>query len=140
MIRVRPAAERGATPISWLDSRHTFSFNRYYDPNYMGYRNLRVINDDTVAPGGKFGKHPHDNMEIITYVLDGAVEHEDSTGARGLIRPGDAQRMSAGTGIVHSEANASTEQPTHFYQIWIEPSDRNIPPGYDRRPSRRRTA
>jgi quercetin 2,3-dioxygenase len=133
MIRVRPAAERGASRISWLDSRHTFSFNRYYDPNYMGFRNLRVINDDTVAPGGKFGKHPHDNMEIITYVLDGAVEHEDSTGARGLIRPGDAQRMSAGTGIFHSEANASAEQPTHFYQIWIEPSDRNIPPGYDQK-------
>lgn len=133
MVRVRPAAERGATRMSWLDSRHTFSFNRYYDPDYMGFRNLRVINDDTVAPGGKFGRHPHDNMEIITYVLEGAVEHEDSTGARGLIRPGDAQRMSAGTGIFHSEANASQDTPTHFYQIWIEPSQRNVPPGYDQK-------
>jgi redox-sensitive bicupin YhaK (pirin superfamily) len=133
MVRVRPAADRGATRTSWLDSRHTFSFNRYYDPNHMGFRNLRVINDDTVAPGGKFGRHPHDNMEIITYVLDGAVEHEDSTGARGLIRPGDAQRMSAGTGIYHSEANASREAPTHFYQIWIEPNRHNIRPGYDQK-------
>jgi quercetin 2,3-dioxygenase len=133
MVRVRPAADRGSTRVSWLESRHTFSFNRYYDPNYMGFRNLRVINDDTVAAGGKFGKHPHDNMEIITYVLEGAVEHEDSTGARGIIRPGDAQRMSAGTGIFHSEANASPDAPTHFYQIWIEPNQRNIPPGYDQK-------
>lgn len=133
MVRVRPAGERGQTRLSWLDSKHTFSFNRYYDPKYMGFRNLRVINDDVVSPGGVFGRHPHENMEIITYVLDGAVEHKDSTGAQGVIRPGDAQRMSAGTGIFHSEANAAKDKPVHFYQIWIEPREYNIQPGYEQK-------
>lgn len=133
MIIPRPAAERGETRTSWLNSQHTFSFNRYYDPNFMGFRSLRVINDDRVAPGGKFGTHPHSNMEIITYVLDGSVVHEDSTGAKGEIRPGDAQRMSAGTGIWHSEANGSSTRPVHFLQIWIEPSEPGLDPGYEQR-------
>lgn len=133
MIIVRPANERGSTRTPWLDSKHTFSFNRYHDPNFMGFRSLRVINDDIVAPGGQFGKHPHDNMEIITYVLDGSVVHRDSTGAQGEIRPGDAQRMSAGSGIWHSEANGSTTEPTHFLQIWIEPAEANIAPGYEQK-------
>lgn len=133
MLIPRPAAERGETRTSWLESKHTFSFNRYYDPNFMGFRSLRVINDDRVAPGGKFGTHPHDNMEIITYVLDGSVVHEDSTGAKGQIRPGDAQRMSAGTGIWHSEANGSATEPVHFLQIWIEPSEAGLKPGYEQK-------
>ena len=133
MVRIRPAGERGKTRLAWLDSKHTFSFNRYYDPDHMGFRNLRVINDDVVAPGGIFRMHPHENMEIITYVLDGGVEHKDSTGAQGVIRPGDAQRMSAGTGIFHSEANAAKDKPAHFYQIWIEPREYNIQPGYEQK-------
>lgn len=133
MIVTRPASERGQTRTSWLDSKHTFSFNRYHDPSFMGFRSLRVINDDEVAPGGRFGKHPHDNMEIITYVLDGSVSHEDSTGAKGVIRPGDAQRMSAGTGIWHSEANGSLQDPVHFLQIWIEPGEAGLEPGYEQK-------
>ena len=133
MILTRPASERGETRTPWLESKHTFSFNRYYDPNFMGFRSLRVINDDVVAPGGKFGTHPHDNMEIITYVLDGSVIHQDSTGAKGEIRPGDAQRMSAGTGIWHSEANGSSKDPVHFLQIWIEPAEYGIDPGYEQK-------
>ena len=130
MIQIRPAAERGESRISWLDSKHTFSFNQYYDPKHMGFRSLRVINDDRVAPGGKFGRHPHDNMEILTWVLSGSVVHEDSTGARGEIRPGDAQKMSAGTGIYHSEANGSATEPVHFLQIWIQPASQGLPPEY----------
>ena len=133
MIVTRPAAERGQSRTSWLDSKHTFSFNRYYDPSFMGFRSLRVINDDVVAPGGKFGTHPHENMEIITYVLDGSVVHQDSTGANGEIRPGDAQRMSAGTGIWHSEANGSAKEPVHFLQIWIEPAEGGLEPGYEQK-------
>lgn len=130
MIQLRPAAERGATNIGWLDSKHTFSFNHYHDPQHMGYRSLRVINDDVVAPGGKFGRHPHANMEILTWVLSGVVVHQDSTGARGEIRPGDAQKMSAGTGIYHSEANGSGTDPVHFLQIWIEPERDGLSPEY----------
>ena len=130
MITLRPAAERGQTKISWLDSRHTFSFNRYYDPRQMGFRSLRVINDDDIGPGGAFGTHPHENMEILTWVLDGVVVHRDSTGAAGEIRPGDAQKMSAGTGIRHSEANGSSTEPLHLLQIWIEPAREGLPPEY----------
>jgi len=130
MIQLRPAAERGTTNIGWLDSKHTFSFNHYYDPKHMGFRSLRVINDDLVAPGGKFGRHPHANMEILTWVLSGSVVHEDSTGSRGTIRPGDAQKMSAGTGIYHSEANGSTTEPLHLLQIWIQPERDGLEPEY----------
>ncbi len=130
MIRIRPAAERGATRLKWLDSKHTFSFNRYYDPAHMGFRSLRVINDDWVSPGGMFGKHPHEDMEILTWVLSGAIVHEDSTGARGEIRPGDAQKMSAGSGIVHSEANSSQTESLHFLQIWILPEEQGLTPEY----------
>lgn len=130
MIRLRPSAERGATVTDWLDSRHTFSFNRCFDPEWMGYRSLRVINEDRIAPGGRFEWHPHRDMEILTWVLSGALEHEDSTGARGVLRPGDLQKMSAGTGIYHSEANASREQPLHLLQIWIHPSQRGLTPSY----------
>jgi redox-sensitive bicupin YhaK (pirin superfamily) len=133
MIAVRPAGERGVTRLGWLDSRHSFSFNRYYDPRRMGFRGLRVINEDFIAPGGKFGRHPHDNMEILTWVLRGAVEHQDSTGARGLIRPGEVQRMSAGRGIFHSEANASATEELHLYQVWIEPGLRDLEPEYEQK-------
>lgn len=130
MIRLRPSAERGATQAGWLDSRHTFSFNRYIDPSWTSFRSLRVINEDRVAPGGKFEWHPHRDMEILTWILSGALEHEDSTGARGVLRPGDLQKMSAGTGIFHSEANASKSEPLHLLQIWIYPSQRGLQPNY----------
>lgn len=131
MIKVRHAADRGRTRISWLDGRHTFSFNRFYDPEYMGFRSLRVINDDVVAPGGKFGMHPHENMEILTWILSGSVVHEDSTGARGEIRPGDIQRMSAGTGVFHSEANGSQTEPVRLLQIWLLPEKEGLEPSYE---------
>jgi hypothetical protein len=130
MIRLRPSAERGATQTGWLDSRHTFSFNRYIDPAWTSFRSLRVINEDRVAPGGKFEWHPHRDMEILTWILSGALEHEDSTGARGVLRPGDLQKMSAGTGIFHSEANASSTEPLHLLQIWIYPSQQGLQPHY----------
>lgn len=130
MIRLRPCAERGATQTGWLDSRHTFSFNRYIDPAWHSFRSLRVINEDRIAPGGRFDWHPHRDMEILTWILSGALEHEDSTGARGVLRPGDLQKMSAGTGIYHSEANASKTAPLHLLQIWIHPSQRGLAPNY----------
>jgi quercetin 2,3-dioxygenase len=133
MIRLRSARERGHTRVSWLDSAHTFSFNDYYDPRYMGFRQLRVINDDWVQPGAGFGTHAHRDMEIITYVLEGALEHRDSTGNGSVIRPGDAQRMSAGTGISHSEYNHSPTTPVHLLQIWIVPERQGLKPGYEQR-------
>ena len=133
MVSLRAAEDRGVSRVSWLDSRHTFSFNRYWDPQHVDFHGLRVINEDFIAPGGKFGMHPHENMEIITYVLAGGVEHQDSTGSRGLIQPGDAQRMTAGTGIFHSEANASSTEPLHLYQIWLLPETENLAPGYEQK-------
>jgi redox-sensitive bicupin YhaK (pirin superfamily) len=133
MITLRRSGERGRTKLDWLDSRHTFSFGEYRDQRYMGFRDLRVINDDRVAPGKGFGAHSHRDMEIITYVLEGAVEHKDSTGNQTIIRPGDAQRMSAGTGISHSEYNPSNSEPVHFLQIWILPGVQNLPPSYEQR-------
>ena len=133
MIKLRPAQERGIANYGWLKSRHSFSFAEYYDPRFMGYSALRVINDDRVEAGAGFPTHPHRNMEIVSYVLDGAMEHRDSMGYGSIIRPGDVQRMSAGTGVTHSEFNASDTETLRFLQIWIMPNQNGLPPSYEQR-------
>lgn len=133
MITVRKSDERGVTKIAWLDSRHSFSFGDYEDPAFESFGALRVINEDWIAGGAGFPPHPHRDMEIVTYILEGAISHKDSSGGGGLIKPGEIQRMSAGSGIVHAEFNASASRPCHLLQIWIMPSQNGIEPGYEQK-------
>jgi redox-sensitive bicupin YhaK (pirin superfamily) len=134
MIAIRRAGERGRTDWGWLDSRHTFSFGEYFDERQQGFRALRVLNDDRVEGGAGFGAHSHRDMEIFSYVLEGALRHQDSAGGGGTIRPGEIQFMRAGTGVTHSEQNASPVEPVHFLQIWVVPDTRGLPPRYDQKP------
>ena len=133
MLEVRKSHERGHANHGWLDSYHTFSFSDYHDPRWMGFGPLRVINDDRIAPGGGFPTHSHRDMEIVTYVLEGTLQHQDSLGNGGTIVPGEVQRMRAGHGIAHSEYNASGTAPVHLLQIWIEPDTKNLEPGYEQK-------
>lgn len=132
-MQIRRASERGSADYGWLDTRHSFSFADYYDPTHMGFRSLRVLNDDRVAGSSGFPTHPHRDMEILSYVVEGALEHRDSMGNGSVIRPGEVQRMSAGSGIRHSEYNASQRDPVRFLQIWIVPDSRGGTPGYEQR-------
>jgi quercetin 2,3-dioxygenase len=131
MIEVRPSEERGHNQLSWLDSHFTFSFDQYYDPDHVQFRSLRVINEDVVAPGQGFPMHPHRDMEILTWILEGALEHRDNTGGSGVIRPGELQHMTAGSGVMHSEFNPSPKDPVHLLQIWVVPNRRGLKPGYE---------
>lgn len=133
MLQRRKADERGQADHGWLDARHTFSFAEYYDPEQMGFRALRVMNEDRIQPGRGFGMHPHRDMEIVTYILSGALEHRDSMGNGEVLRAGEFQRMSAGTGVVHSEFNHSASEPVHLYQIWLQPQQRGLTPSYEQK-------
>jgi len=132
-MQIRKAGDRGGANHGWLNTKHTFSFADYYDPQHMGYRSLRVINEDKVAADRGFGKHPHADMEILTYVLEGELGHQDSMGNGSVIRPGDVQRMTAGTGVTHSEMNPNKKDAVHFYQIWILPKQKGLPPSYEQK-------